>query len=124
MYIVGAADPSHTLLDGAHRYVVHFAAGQLPPARYFWSVTMYDRAFYLVANSIGRYEIGDRTAGVKYNPDGSLDIYIQATRPAGHASNWLPSPRAGGFEITLRLYGPERRALDRSYRYPPIERVG
>lgn len=61
---------------------------------------------------------------MQYNPDGSLDIYVQATPPPGHASNWLPSPRTGEFEITLRLYGPDRSALDRSYRYPPIEKVG
>lgn len=123
MYIVGAADPTHALLDGAHAYVVHFAAGALPPARYFWSITMYNQSFYLVSNPINRYEIGNRTQGVKYNPDGSLDIYIQATPPRGHRSNWLPSPASGNFEITLRLYGPKRNALNRTYRYPPITKV-
>ena len=46
------------LLNGSHDYVLHFPAGQLPPARYFWSLTMYDQAFFLVPNSINRYEIG------------------------------------------------------------------
>ncbi len=124
MYIVGVTDPSHSFLNGADRYVVHFAAGQLPPARYFWSLTMYNQAFYLVPNSINRYEIGNRTAGLKYNSDGSLDIYIQSTAPAGHESNWLPSPTSGQFQVTLRLYGPKPVALHRTYRYPPIEKVG
>jgi hypothetical protein len=124
MYPVGAADTTGTLLDGSHRYVLHFNAGKLPPARYFWSLTMYNQAFYLIANPINRYAIGNRTAGVKYNPDGSLDVYLQATPPPGHQSNWLPSPASGEFEVTLRLYGPRQSALNDTYQYPSITKVG
>jgi hypothetical protein len=124
MYPVGAFDNTGALLSGAHRYVVHFAAGQLPPARFFWSLTMYDQNFYLVPNKINRYEISNRTAGLKRNADGSLDVYVQSTPPAGHQSNWLPSPSSGPFEITMRLYGPKASALNGTYHYPPITRVG
>ena len=57
--------------------MLHFPAGQLPPARYFWSLTMYDQSFFLVPNPIDRYALGSHTPGLKRNPDGSLDIYIQ-----------------------------------------------
>jgi hypothetical protein len=123
MYIVGATDPTHAFLKGTNTYKVHFAAGHLPPARYFWSLTMYNQAFFLVANSINRYEIGNRSPGLRYNRDGSLDIYIQRTPPAGHQSNWLPSP-SGQFQVTLRLYGPLPIALNRAYVYPPITPTG
>lgn len=123
MYIVGAADRTRTLLNGAHNYVVHFPSGHLPPARYFWSLTMYNQSFYLVPNPINRYAIGNRSAGLRYNRDGSLDIYIQHTAPAGHRSNWLPAP-AGPFEVTLRLYGPRRSALRGTYVFPPITPTG
>ena len=118
MYIVGAVGGG-TFLNGAHNYRIHFAAGHLPPARYFWSVTMYDQNFFLVPNAINRYEIGNRSPGLRRNTDGSLDIYLQHTAPAGHRSNWLPSP-TGQFEVTLRLYGPKPSALQRTYVYPPI----
>ncbi len=118
MYIVGVTDSGKTLLDGSHTYLIHFPAGQLPPARYFWSLTMYDANFYLVSNPLHRYELASHTAGLKRNPDGSLDIYIQHTPPAGHESNWLPAPAAGRFEVTLRLYGPEASALGGRYTYP------
>jgi hypothetical protein len=124
MYIVGVTDSTHTLLNAADDYVIHFPAGHLPPARYFWSLTMYDQNFYLVPNALNRYELASHTAGLKRNPDGSLDIYIQHTPPAGHESNWLPSPASGRFEVTLRLYGPEASALRGRYTYPPIMRVG
>jgi hypothetical protein len=123
MYIVGATDSAHTFLDGSHDYVLHFPAGQLPPARYFWSLTMYNQRFFLVSNAINRYELASHTAGLKYDSDGSLDIYIQHAAPPGHESNWLPAP-TGPFEVTLRLYGPLPSALERHYVYPPIVRTG
>jgi hypothetical protein len=94
-----------------------------PPARYFWSLTVYDKNFFLVPHPIHRYEISSHTAGLRYNPDGSLDIYLQSDNPAGHASNWLPAPTAGQFQVTFRLYGPEPAALGRTYVYPPSERT-
>ena len=106
LYIVGVTDPTHAYLDGSHSYVIHFAPGQLPPARYFWSLTMYDQNFFLVSNPLGRYALGSDTPGLRRNPDGSLDIYVQHTAPAGHLSNWLPAPASGHFEVTMRLYGP------------------
>jgi hypothetical protein len=123
IYIIGAADQTHALLNGANDYVIHFPAGQLPPARYFWSLTMYDQNFYLVPNPIHRYSLGSHTPTLRRNPDGSLDIYVQHTAPAGHESNWLPAPGSGQLEVTLRLYGPKPRALNGSYSYPPITRT-
>ncbi len=84
---------------------------------------MYDQDFFLVPNPIGRYSLSSHTATLKRNPDGSLDIYIQHTAPAGHRSNWLPAPASGQFEVTLRLYGPQPRALNGTYIYPPITRT-
>ncbi len=121
LYIVGVLSDQGPL-SGLHDYVLHFPAGQLPPARYFWSLTMYDQGFHLVSNPIGRYALGSHTPGLVRNPDGSLDIYLQQTAPAGHVSNWLPAP-PGPFEVTLRLYGPERSALTRRYVYPQIEQT-
>ena len=49
----------------------------------FWSVTMYDTPdFFLVDNPIGRYSIGDRTAGLQRDAEGgSLTIYMQHEAP-------------------------------------------
>jgi hypothetical protein len=93
---------------GTTTWVLHFAPGQLPPvtADGFWSVTMYDPRRFLVPNPIDRYSIGDRTPGVVYGTDGSLDIYVSVSAPRGHAANWLPAPD-GQFSLSLRLYAPE-----------------
>jgi len=55
-------------------------------------------------NPINRYAIGDRTPGLKYNADGSLDIYIQYENPGkDKESNWLPAPADDKFSLLLRL---------------------
>lgn len=99
-------------LDGSKKYKLHFDKDELPPTlnNGFWSLTMYGLNFQLVKNNIDRFSIGDRTPGLKYNEDGSLDVYIQNTPPEGRESNWLPTPPEGMFRINYRIYLPEDRA--------------
>lgn len=70
------------------------------------------------ANPLNRYMVGDRS-GLLANADGSVDVYIQATAPAGHEANWLPAP-AGNFRLWLRAYLPGAAVLDGTYRVPPV----
>ena len=123
MYPVGSFDSTGSLLNGANRYVIHIPKGDFPPVHYYWSFTAYNQNLYLVSNPINRYAINQFTPGVKYNKDGSLDIYVQSSAPAGHESNWLPSPRSGQFEVILRMYGPKAPALHNTYSYPPITKL-
>ena len=83
VYAHAERDENGTPLNGADRYVVHFARGDLPPVKAFWSVTMYGPDLFFVANPINRYAIGSHTPGLRYNPDGSLDIYVQHERADG-----------------------------------------
>jgi hypothetical protein len=100
------------LLDGKNAYTVHFDKEQLPPTlnHGFWSFTMYGSDFQLVKNPIDRFSIGDRTGGLTYNRDGSLDIYIQNSEPRTGRSNWLPCPPNGIFRINYRIYLPTEEA--------------
>ncbi len=109
-------------LDGGSRYVMHFDKGQLPPVKAFWSLTLYNDRQAFVANPIGRYAIGSRDR-LRYNRDGSLDIYIQSDRPpAVLQSNWLPAP-PDAFNLMLRAYWPEQPLLDGTWTPPPVRRV-
>jgi hypothetical protein len=110
-------------LSGRNRYVLHFDKEQMPPARAFWSLTMYNPRQFFVPNSIGRYAIGDRDK-MKFNPDGSLDIYIQHERPEQEReSNWLPAP-AEEFNIIMRIYWPKPEVLEGTWTAPPIRLAG
>jgi hypothetical protein len=120
-YWTTTKDSAEQTLRGQHDYVLHFPAGQLPPNDAFWSLTMNDVVGYMVRNPIDRYSVGSRS-GLTPNADGSIDIYIQRTAPAGHESNWLPAP-AGNFKLMLRAYLPGRTILDGEYHVPPVKKV-
>ncbi len=60
---------------------------------------------------------------LKYNKDGSLDIYLQADSPGkDKESNWLPTP-PGAFNVTIRNYWPKEDALNGNYKNPPIKKA-
>jgi hypothetical protein len=120
---ISEGEPFH----GRNRYILHFEKGGLPPVDAFWSLTMYgveeDMRGFLVKNPINRYSVGDRTKGLKYNGDGSLDIFIQHDSPGpDKESNWLPAPN-DRFRLTLRAYQPRTELLEGRYLIPKIRRI-
>lgn len=115
-------DSDGNLLNGANKYLLHFGKGKTPPANAFWSLTMYDSEGFMVANSINRNTIGDRS-NLKVNPDGSIDIYFQNESPGkDKESNWLPAPK-GEFNILLRVYWPKEEMLNGSWKAPAIKKL-
>jgi hypothetical protein len=121
-YPLARTDSDGNPLNGANKYVVHFDKGQTPPVNAFWSITMYNSKQAFVANALNRFAIGDRDK-LKFNPDGSLDIYLQHDSPGkDRESNWLPAD-AGSFNVALRMYWPKESALTGSWTPPPIKKV-
>jgi hypothetical protein len=122
VYPSALVDSDGNILDAAYNYVLHFAKEELPPsASGVWSVSPYRENFY-VRNSINRYGILSAMP-LKYNADGSLDIYIQAKSPgADKEANWLPCPPSLPFNVTIRVYQPGKPLLDGTYKIPPIKR--
>ena len=85
----------------------------MPPVHAFWSLTMYNDKQLFAANPIDRYAIGDRDK-LAFNPDGSLDLYIQRKSPGqGKESNWLPAPATGTFTIKSSSLLAEARSSRR-----------
>lgn len=116
-------DANGQKLTGKNRYVLHFNKNQNPPARAFWSLTLYNQRQFFVANPIGRYSIGDRDK-LQFNPDGSLDIYIQHEQPEKEKEpNWLPAP-ADEFNVIMRIYWPKPEVLEGRWTPPPIQPAG
>jgi hypothetical protein len=109
--------------DNALPYTMHFTKEQIPPVRAFWSLTVYNDKQLLAENPIGRHALGDRDR-LRFNTDGSLDVYIQRASPGPEReSNWLPAPAEGPFTMNLRLYWPKPEALDGTWTPPPVQRV-
>jgi len=124
VYPMAKVDGEGNALSGANKYVLHFAKGELPDAKGFWSLTMYDSEGFFVANPLDRVNLSKRS-NFNFNEDGSLDLYIQNASPGRDVeANWLPSPD-GAFALFMRLYWPNDKApsiIDGSWVPPPVRR--
>ncbi len=107
--------------DGSKLGQVHFAPGQLPPAKFFWSCTLYTLPErFLYANPLQHYSLGDRTPDLQYDADAGLTIYVGHDSPgAGKESNWLPAP-PGPYSFVTRVYGPSQAAIKGEWKLPAI----
>jgi hypothetical protein len=126
-----ATYPSYSLdadgakLDGAHRYTLRFAPGQLPPVHAFWSLTMYELpSSLLAANPLNRYLLNSpMLPQFKRDTDGGLTLLIQNASPGREwEANWLPAPK-GPFFMAMLLYWPKAEALEGKWTAPPLIHV-
>ena len=126
LYLMYERDASNQSLDGSKgTYIVRFAPSQLPPAKAFWSLTLYDLpGQFLVANPINRYLINSpMLPDLKRDADGGLTLHIQYESPGKDLeANWLPAPN-GPFMLMMRVYWPKPEALNGTWKQPPLERV-
>ncbi len=124
LYPNTASDEQGQPLNGKHKYLIHFAANQLPPVNAFWSLTAYGQDDFLVPNALNRFALGDRDP-LHFNADGSLDIWIQASAPqeTHQMSNWLPIQKDQNFSLNARLYWPKPAALNGTWQMPKVVRL-
>ena len=119
VYLSCFHEASGAPLNGPKHYSLHFQKNEVPPVRAFWSLTLYDEHGYFSSNPIKRFAIGDRDA-LKFNPDGSLDLYVQHDSPGTEKeSNWLPAPE-GNFNLFLRLYWPDESVIKGQWAPPAL----
>jgi len=127
VYPYTTVDAKGETLTGANNYTITFAKGQVPPANGFWSFTMYmiDQGWWFVPNKLNKFTVSPRD-NLKYNPDGSLTLYLQKESPGkDKESNWLPAP-AGEFIPMLRMYWPRDKdpsILDGTWIPPRIQKA-
>jgi hypothetical protein len=52
-------DDTHQPLDGSNKYTIHFDRDTMPPvnADVFWSITLYDKDGFQIANSLHRFAV-------------------------------------------------------------------
>ena len=60
--------------------------------------------------------IDNNKKGLVQNADGSYDIYFGPKAPAGKEANWLQTVPEKGWNVILRLYGPEQPLFDKTWR--------
>ena len=88
------------------------------PARW-WSITLYAEDDYLAQNDDGHPSF-DATAS---KGAANYRIIISPKKPVSGA--WISSKNGGNFDLTLRMYNPEPRALDNttSLNLPKITKI-
>jgi hypothetical protein len=120
-----SVDENSQKLDGNNRYTLRFLPRKFPPVRAFWSLTLYEMpASLLYANPLNRYFINSNMLpSLKRDADGGITLYVQNASPgADKESNWLPAPK-GPFSLVLRLYRPDRAALEGNWSQPLLKKV-
>ena len=70
-----------------------------------------------------RASVASNAAGVRKNPDGSVDIFFGPKAPAGQEANWVPTDPQRGFELMVRVYGPRKEFFDKAWVLPDVERI-
>ena len=121
-YAVTTRDGKGEVLDGGKTYKVTLP-GPIP-AKQFWSFVVYDN----ITRSL--LETDQKTAGVdsaaqglKTGADGSVTVYFGPKAPEGEAANWVQTMPGKGFNVILRLYGPEAAWFDKSWKPGDLEPV-
>ncbi|QDQ95334.1 DUF1254 domain-containing protein [Rhodococcus sp. WB9] len=116
-------DESGKRLHGANTYTVQFPAGQLPPVRGFWSLTVYNKHHFFHPNDLDRYSLGTKNQDLAYGDDGSLTLTVGGPAPTdpGLLTNWLPAPD-DEFTLYLRAYWPDQSILEGTWNPPAITR--
>ena len=96
-------------MNEQHDYVIRMTKDQLPPAKAFWSMTLYDSANgFFIPNDRKKYSVGEN-GGMKLNADGGIDVYVAAEKPKSVPDeNWLPINRKDeNLDVILRIYMPD-----------------
>jgi hypothetical protein len=120
-YPIAHKDKGGAYLTGDHNYRLHLPPN--PPAKLFWSVTVYDAATSSGLDNGQPLPSLNSLDKPVMNADGSVDLYFGDTAPAGMEKNWLRTPRGKGYFAILRLYGPLEPALDRTWKPGDFEKV-
>ena len=123
IYPLSEKDAAGHDYDGAkHKYTIRLEKDAMPPAKAFWSLTMYDKDLFFVPNAINRYELSQRNS-LTAGSDGAIELYVQSENPGkDKEANWLPAPK-GKFNLVLRLYDPAKTPpsiLDGSWTPPAV----
>ena len=109
MYMGAVADSKGNRLAPDKNYRLHVPKDV--PVKQFWSLTIYDMATWaFIYSPLERPGLSSfETSKMKVNDDGSVDLYIGPTSPAGLESNWIPTQGKRPYPI-FRFYGPTRHS--------------
>jgi hypothetical protein len=115
VYEIGSMDQNGKMLDGNKTYTVTLP-GPIP-ARDFWSFMVYDNQTRSILETDQRTGgVDSKLKGMEKAKDGSVTIYFAPKAPKGQEKNWVQTMPNKGFNVLLRLYGPEKEWFDKTWK--------
>jgi hypothetical protein len=120
-YLINISDREGQPLDGSKPYRLIIPPNA--PISQYWSATAYDRETHALIRGMSRASLASNDPAVQKNPDGSTDIYFGPSAPTGKESNWVPTDPKRPFELMVRLYGPKKELLEKTWTLPDPEQI-
>lgn len=125
VYMTTKRDNKGALLRADRTYKLHVPKDV--PVGQFWSLTLYSentrRPYDNGGTEIRSASLDSKMKDLKYNSDGSIDLYIGAKAPAGYEMNYMKTVGDDGWFVYFRLYAPTEAYFDRSWPLPDFEQV-
>jgi hypothetical protein len=114
-YAAAFVDSTGKPLDGSKTYKIHLPPNI--PAKAFWSFVVYDDQTRSMLQTDEQFpSLGSQKKGIVVNTDTSVDVYFGPRAPAGHEANWVQTVPGKGWNVLLRLYGPEQAWFDKTWK--------
>lgn len=115
-------DSDGNYLSGSSTYKLTMPA-DIPSAN-FWSITLYDAANSSGLDNGQPFPSLGSLDNLKYNEDGSIDLYFGPELPNGVTeSNWLKTLPGKGWFTLLRLYNPTETFFNQTWRPDDFQKM-
>jgi hypothetical protein len=125
VYMTTKRDNKSDMLRADRNYKLHVPAQV--PVKQFWSLTLYSentrRAYDNGGTELRSASLDSRMKDLKYNGDGSVDLFIGPKAPAGFEMNHMKTVGDDGWFVYFRLYAPEKPFFDKTFKLPDFEIV-
>lgn len=121
-YGIAYLDGDKQPFDGGKSYKISLPANA--PVANFWAVTIYDtQTRSMLQTNQKNAGIDSLQDGLRYNKDGSIDIYFAPKPPPGYKNNWIQTVPGKSWFTILRMYSPLEKWINQSWRPSEVIRT-
>jgi hypothetical protein len=125
VYMTAKRDATGALLRADKTYRLHVPKDV--PVAQFWALTLYSentrRPYDNGGTAIRSISLDSKMADLKRNADGSVDLFIGASAPAGFEDNFMQTVGEDGWFVYFRLYAPLEAFFDKTFRLGDFEAI-
>nr|WP_312862101.1 DUF1254 domain-containing protein [Rhizobium sp. P32RR-XVIII] len=120
-YAISIRDKDGDAFEGGKTYRLRVPPNV--PVKQYWSVTAYDRETHALIRNVDRASRSSQIPELIKNADGSVDLFLGPTPPAGKDVNWIPTDLSRKFELMFRAYGPTEEFFQKKWVLSDVEKM-